>query len=121
MSMTNTRQGYGWVAIALHWAAAISILVLYLNGEGIEDAVGRDAHIAAVMGEFQRGDLVDVVDGGGRRIARGLSQYAAAEVRRLRGRHSRDIEVLLGYSHGAEVIHRDDLARLPDSCMTDPA
>ncbi|MGB3461833.1 MAG: glutamate 5-kinase, partial [Rhodanobacter lindaniclasticus] len=77
--------------------------------------------IAAVMGEFQRGDLVDVVDGGGRRIARGLSQYAAAEVRRLRGRHSRDIEVLLGYSHGAEVIHRDDLARLPDSCMTDPA
>jgi glutamate 5-kinase len=77
--------------------------------------------IAAVAGEFQRGDLVDVVDGGGHCIARGLSQYAAAEVRRLRGRHSRDIEALLGYSHGAEVIHRDDLAHVPDSCMTDPA
>ncbi|MGN6656835.1 MAG: glutamate 5-kinase [Rhodanobacter sp.] len=77
--------------------------------------------IAAVTGEFQRGDLVDVVDGGGHRIARGLSQYAAAEVRRLRGRHSREIEALLGYSHGAEVIHRDDLARVPDSCVADPA
>jgi cytochrome b561 len=47
MSIANTRQGYGWLAIALHWIAAISLLVLYLNGEGIEDAVGRPAHMAA--------------------------------------------------------------------------
>ena len=55
MSMTNTRQGYGWVSIALHWAAAISILVLYLNGEAIEDAVGREGHMAAVMAHVSLG------------------------------------------------------------------
>jgi glutamate 5-kinase len=61
-------------------------------------------------GEFHRGDLVEIVDADGRLVARGLSQYGAVEIRRLAGRHSREIESLLGYSYGAEVVHRDDLA-----------
>jgi len=61
-------------------------------------------------GEFHRGDLVEIVDATGRPVARGLCQYGAAEVRRLVGRHSREIESVLGYSYGAEVVHRDDLA-----------
>lgn len=65
--------------------------------------------VTGAQGEFQRGDLVEIVDAGGRAVARGLSQYAASEVRRLAGRHSRDIEVVLGYSYGSEVVHRDDL------------
>ncbi len=73
--------------------------------------------VVAVDGEFQRGDLVEIVDIDERRIARGLSQYTAAEVRRLAGRHSREIESLLGYSHGAEVVHRDDLASLPEQLL----
>ena len=75
--------------------------------------------ILAAEGEFQRGDLVEIVDTEERRVARGLSQYAAVEVRRLIGRHSREIESLLGYSHGAEVVHRDDLANLPDQRQPD--
>ncbi|MEO6798375.1 MAG: glutamate 5-kinase [Rhodanobacter sp.] len=75
--------------------------------------------ILAADGEFQRGDLVEIVDADERRIARGLSQYAAVEVRRLAGRHSREIQALLGYSHGAEVVHRDDLANLPDQPQAD--
>lgn len=66
--------------------------------------------ILTVAGEFHRGDLVEIVDASDRPIARGLCQYGAAEVRRLAGHHSRDIEVLLGYSYGAEIVHRDDLA-----------
>ncbi|MBE1159974.1 glutamate 5-kinase [Dyella acidiphila] len=64
----------------------------------------------AVAGEFQRGDLVEIVDAGDRPVARGLCQYGAAEARRLAGHHSRDIENVLGYSYGAEIVHRDDLA-----------
>ena len=70
--------------------------------------------VIAVEGEFQRGDLVEIIGADDRAIARGLSQYAVAEVRRLAGRHSREIETLLGYSHGAEVVHRDDLASMQD-------
>jgi len=63
-------------------------------------------------GEFHRGDLVEIRDAAGQVVARGLSQYSAAEVRRLAGHHSRDIETVLGYSYGHEVVHRDDMATL---------
>jgi glutamate 5-kinase len=63
-------------------------------------------------GEFHRGDLVEIVDMDGAAVARGLSQYGAAEVRRLAGRHSREIDGVLGYSYGDEVVHRDDLVSM---------
>jgi len=63
-------------------------------------------------GEFHRGDLVEIVDVDGAAVARGLSQYGAAEVRRLAGRHSREIDGVLGYSYGDEVMHRDDLVTI---------
>jgi glutamate 5-kinase len=68
--------------------------------------------ILAVAGEFHRGDLVDIVDADNRPVARGLCQYDAAQVRRLAGRHSREIAAVLGYSHGEEIVHRDDLATI---------
>ena len=70
--------------------------------------------IVGVTGEFRRGDLVDIEDTAGCLVARGLSQYGSAEVMRLAGRHSREIDAVLGYSYGAEVVHRDDLATLGD-------
>ena len=60
-------------------------------------------------GEFLRGDLVEIVGAGGAGVARGICQYNAAEVRRIKGHHSREIVAVLGYSYGDEVIHRDDL------------
>jgi glutamate 5-kinase len=68
--------------------------------------------VQGAEGDFHRGDLVEIVDAAGLAIARGLSQYSAAEVRRLAGRHSREIDRVLGYHHGDEVVHRDDLATL---------
>lgn len=70
-------------------------------------------------GDFHRGDLVEIVDAAGAAIARGLSQYGAAEVRRLAGRHSREIDSVLGYQHGDEVVHRDDLATIEQPVTSD--
>jgi len=71
--------------------------------------------VVAALGEFRRGDMVEVVlreEGGERRIARGISQYSAVDVARIAGRHTRDIEPVLGYNYGGNVIHRDDLVLL---------
>lgn len=68
--------------------------------------------IVSVDGEFARGDIVDVVStdaGAAQVVARGLCQYAAGEVRRLAGRHTREIETVLGFSYSDTVIRRDDL------------
>jgi glutamate 5-kinase len=68
--------------------------------------------VIGVEGEFHRGDLVEIVDESRLGIARGLAQYNSGEMRRLAGRHSREIEGVLGYSYGPEMVHRDDLATL---------
>lgn len=38
MQLVNTRTGYGWVAILLHWSSAIGVIWLYFLGENIEHA-----------------------------------------------------------------------------------
>jgi len=67
------------------------------------------AGVTAVDGPFGRGDAVSVVAADGREIARGLSAYPADEAALIAGRRSGDIQQILGYSGGDEIIHRDDL------------
>ena len=68
--------------------------------------------IAAVEGEFVRGDAVAIRSPDGAVIAHGLSEYDAAECRRLIGRHSSEHEALLGYSPRSAIVHRDQLVLL---------
>lgn len=65
-----------------------------------------------INGDFDRGDTVRILDESGRELARGISTYSSADLARLRGHHSDEIESLLGYDYGDEVIHRNDLILL---------
>jgi glutamate 5-kinase len=65
--------------------------------------------VASVEGEFGRGDVVEIRTDAGAGLARGVAQYSAREMRRLAGRHTREIENVLGYSYGENLVHRDDL------------
>jgi len=65
--------------------------------------------ILSVRGEFARGDLVTVEDEGGREIARGLINYDAREVEKIRGLRTSQIEAALGSKPYDEVIHRGNL------------
>jgi glutamate 5-kinase len=73
------------------------------------------AGIVEVRGKFRVGDPVACVDSSGRAVARGLTAYASDAVERIAKRPTREIAQMLGYSNGAEVIHRDDLVLLEDS------
>ncbi|MBN2331616.1 MAG: glutamate 5-kinase [Deltaproteobacteria bacterium] len=70
--------------------------------------------IIGVEGSFGVGEPVSCCDEGGREIARGLVNYAAEEISKLRGSHSRDIEAVLGYCSVDEIIHRDNLVVLAE-------
>lgn len=67
------------------------------------------AGISEVRGKFGIGDPVACLDEQGREFARGLVGYTSEAIERIAGRSTREISQLLGYSNGAEVIHRDDL------------
>jgi len=70
------------------------------------------AGVVAVEGSFQIGDAVSCVDESGHELARGLCAYPAEAVAAIKGIGTREIERVLGYSNGGEVIHRDDLVVL---------
>jgi glutamate 5-kinase len=55
------------------------------------------------------GDPVEIRDGAGAAIAKGLVNYSAADLRRIMGRKADEIEKVLGYRNSDEIIHRDNL------------
>jgi glutamate 5-kinase len=71
--------------------------------------------VADARGEFRRGDLVEIVradDAAAAPVARGVTQYSAADIRRIARCRSQDIERVLGYNYGDSIVHRDDLSLL---------
>ncbi|MBM4088181.1 MAG: glutamate 5-kinase [Planctomycetes bacterium] len=92
-------------------------------GNLIVDAGARDAivkqgrsllaiGIVRTEGAFQKGDLVTVSDGEGAEIARGLTNYHAQDIERIKGLHSDRFAQVLGHRPYEEVIHRDNMAVL---------
>lgn len=68
--------------------------------------------IASIEGNFQTGDAVYCVDGNGKRIAKGLTNYSSDELLKIIGKKTSEIEKLLGYKYSDEAIHRDNIVIL---------
>ena len=65
--------------------------------------------IVAVQGTFRKGDVVALRDQGTAEFARGLSNYSAADIERIKGMKTEQIAAPGQCPHD-EVIHRDNLA-----------
>ena len=65
--------------------------------------------VKAVEGDFVRGDVVACTDEKGVEIARGLANYASSEIRMIKGKHTEEIEGVLGYCAQPDFLHRDNL------------
>ena len=70
------------------------------------------AGIRRVEGSFDYSDTVACITENGVEFARGLVNYNAVETARLAGKHTKDIEKILGYRDYDEIIHRDNLVLL---------
>lgn len=104
--MTAREQ---WLAGQLSLAGTLildagAVKVLQHSGRSLL-AVG----VQSVTGSFLRGDVVACHDEKGVEIARGLVNYDAAEVARICGKTSDQIESTLGYVSEEEIVHRDNL------------
>ncbi len=73
------------------------------------DAACLPIGVVDVEGLFSKGDVVILCDAGGEEFARGLSNYSAADVRRVRRLHTDRISEVLGRLPYEEIIHRDNL------------
>ena len=103
-----------WIAYTLKPAGSLRL------DAGASAAIRRDgrsllpAGVCDVVGNFGEGECVTCLDERGREFARGLVNYDAAALTRIRGRQTGEIEATLGYKVSDEVIHRDDLALIEE-------
>ena len=70
------------------------------------------AGIKNVLGKFNKGDHVKIVDKNNDECARGLSSFSSNEINKIKGHHSSNIEKLLGYITKSEVVHKDDMVEV---------
>ena len=102
------RRKY-WIAYTLKPAGTLIV------DQGAFEAIMKKGRsllpkgLKEVQGKFGSGECVRCIDLSGREFARGLVNYSAAELEKIKGVHSARIESILGYQLTEEVIHRNDL------------
>jgi glutamate 5-kinase len=97
--MADHLQLRGWVTVDDGAAQRLRTQGASLLPVGVVD----------VQGDFERGDVIAVRDGAGVEVARGLSNYAASQARRIMRHASAEIETILGFSEEPELVHRDNM------------
>ena len=105
-----------WITEVLHSAGEIHIdagaaTALLEQGSSL-----LPVGITAVEGVFDKGDCVEIIGPNGV-IAKGLCNYTAEEMRRIKGHASSDIEAILGFHDFSSVIHRDNLVLIPQKAL----
>ena len=70
------------------------------------------AGIKKVIGKFNKGDHIKILDKNNNECARGLASFSSNEIEKILGHHSKEIEKILGYISKSEVVHKDDLVEV---------
>jgi glutamate 5-kinase len=70
------------------------------------------AGVCQVIGSFDPGAVLEIVDQNGRVIACGLTNYGAEDIERIKGLRTGQIAGVLGRKPYDEVVHRDNLVIL---------
>jgi glutamate 5-kinase len=68
--------------------------------------------IRAVSGNFSTGAMVQLKNGAGLIVARGLVEYDSQQIDRIKGHRTSEIKAILGDCPYDEVIHRDNMVIL---------
>ncbi|QDG73021.1 glutamate 5-kinase [Janthinobacterium tructae] len=101
-----------WMADHLHTAGAVVLDAGAVQKLRQEGKSLLPIGVTGVNGEFGRGAVITCVDADGVPVARGLSNYTSGEARRIMRKPSTEIESILGYMEGHELIHRDNMVLL---------
>jgi glutamate 5-kinase len=109
------RSRKHWIAFALRPVGALAL------DRGAAEALrnkGRSllaSGVREVRGNFHTGDCVSLLDDDDVEFGRGLVNYPAADVLRLKGKQSADIVRVLGYKLADEIVHRDNFVLLDET------
>ncbi|MBX9686414.1 MAG: glutamate 5-kinase [Candidatus Obscuribacterales bacterium] len=101
-----------WIAFATTVSASLHV------NEGARSALLNKkasllpAGVVKVEGQFERGDVVSIVDERGKEFARGIVNYSSNEAQKISGLHSELIDEMLESRNYDAIVTRDNLAIL---------
>lgn len=102
-----------WISGQLNTKGTITIddgaITALKNGKSL-----LPAGVVGVSGDFRRGDMVSITDKNSRKLGQGVIAFDLENCRKIIGKRSADIALILGYAGRSEMIHRDDMI------LTDP-
>ncbi|MBI5742020.1 MAG: glutamate 5-kinase [Nitrospirae bacterium] len=99
----------GWIAYGVKSKGAVYIDDGAVNALLTKGKSLLPSGIIKIEGHFDVGDYVSCMNKEGRKIAKGLTNYSAKDLERIRGKKTSEIEKVLGYKYSDEVIHRNNL------------
>ena len=70
------------------------------------------AGIKKILGKFNKGDHIKILDNKRKEVARGLSSFSSEEINKIMGYHSNEIQKIIGYVSKSEVVHKDDMVEI---------
>ncbi len=111
-SSSRMRSRKRWLAFASQPRGRITVDI------GAKEALtsgGRSllpSGVVSASGEFEGGEVVSLCDPAGEEFSRGVANYDAGQVERIKGLKSNQIEGVLGAKPFDEVVHRDNLVIL---------
>lgn len=70
------------------------------------------AGVTEVVGSFERGDIVAILDSNRTQLACGITNYGSIDLAKIRGTHSERIPEILGNHYGDEIVHRNNMVIL---------
>ena len=68
--------------------------------------------ISSFSGDFEKADVVEIIDSDNRVFARGISRFSHRELSKIKGKQNKEILSIFPGKKRPEVIHRDHLATL---------
>ncbi|MFA9446528.1 glutamate 5-kinase [Egicoccus sp. AB-alg6-2] len=101
-----------WIGFALRVHGQISVNEGAVHALRVGGASLLSVGVVHADGDFAVGDAVEVLGPDGRVVARGLSNYAVTDLRRIAGRSTSAAAEAFGSGFAREVVHRDDLVLL---------
>jgi glutamate 5-kinase len=106
---SELRGKHRWIAFATTVKAALVV------NEGARDALTKRksslllAGVVEVRDNFERGDVVSILDPDEKEFARGIVNYSSIEAKKITGRHSNAIEELIENPNYDALITRDNI------------
>lgn len=101
-----------WIAYATNITGA-----LIINKGAQKALVEKNASllptgIIEIKNSFKKGDVISILNDENREFSRGVVNYSSTECEKLIGKHSKEIEHLLGHKDVDEIINRDNIVIL---------